>query len=110
MDWKDALKNLSADMAPTDNDAQQAPAAEPSDKKKPTLTLFYERKGRGGKEATIITGLDPDDNATLKELASEIKRALATGGSQRDGEILVQGDRREQLRALLPRLGYRVKG
>lgn len=78
-------------------------------KKHQPVTLFYERKGRGGKEATIIAGFDVDD-IELAEIASTIKKRLGAGGSARDGEILVQGDRREALRQLLPKLGFKVKG
>ena len=46
----------------------------------------------------------------LSEIASKIKKRLATGGSARGGEILVQGDRREELRTLLADMGYKVKG
>lgn len=78
-------------------------------KKHAPVTLFYERKGRGGKEATIIAGFEVDDSE-LADIASTIKKRLGAGGSARDGEILVQGDRREALRQLLPKLGFKVKG
>jgi translation initiation factor 1 len=109
-DWKDILAglgNLAEDAA---EQPTQTADDTPRPTKLPTLTLYYERKGRGGSPATIVSGLDPDDADTLKELASTLKRKLATGGSARDGEILLMGDKREQLRALLPSLGYKVKG
>lgn len=77
---------------------------------KPVLTLFYEAKGRGGKPVTIITGLDDCDPAMISDLARRLKKALATGGSVRGGEILIQGDRRERLRSLLKEQGFKTKG
>lgn len=77
---------------------------------KPVLTLFYEAKGRGGKPVTIITGLDDCDPAMISDLASQLKKTLATGGSVRGGEILIQGDRRERLRSLLKEQGFKTKG
>ena len=106
-DWKDILAGLSTPDSDSDTPAAEVPEAP---KSRPVLTLYYERKGRGGSPATIVTGLDPDDSATLKELASTLKRKLATGGPARDGEILLMGDRRQQLRDILPTLGYKVKG
>lgn len=77
---------------------------------KKTATLFYESKGRGGKEATIIEVGGSPEESEMKELASELKRRLATGGSVRGNEILLQGDRRAQLRDILARIGFKVKG
>ncbi|MDE6277365.1 MAG: translation initiation factor [Muribaculaceae bacterium] len=92
-----------AEAAPAE---PQTPAE--SATKHPPLTLLYERKGRGGKQATIIAGFEISD-AELQDLAALIKKRLATGGSARGGEILIQGDRRADLRTLLPALGYKVK-
>lgn len=89
----------------------EAQTVTPADDAAPTggtVRLFYERKGRGGKEATIIeTELTDADTAAL---AATLKRRLGTGGSARAGEILLQGDRRSALRPLLTSLGFTVKG
>lgn len=75
--------------------------------RKPAVAIHYERKGRHGKEATILTGLDSLSDEALADLASTLKRRLGTGGSARGGEILLQGDRREEVRGILDSLGYR---
>lgn len=75
-----------------------------------TLTLHYERKGRGGKEATIIVCPDSMSDAQTADLGAALKKAMGTGGSVRGNEILLQGDRREALRKRLAAMGYRVKG
>lgn len=85
------------------------PAPSPSGTKKPALTLAYERTGRRGKEATIICGLDNMDPGNIAALASTLKSRLATGGSARGAEILLQGDVRAKLRPILASLGYCVK-
>ena len=74
------------------------------------LTLHYERKGRGGKEATIIVCPDSMSDAQTADLGAALKKAMGTGGSVRGNEILLQGDRREALRKRLAAMGYRVKG
>jgi translation initiation factor 1 len=67
-----------------------------------------DKKGRGGKTATTITGL-PGDEASLDALLKTLKQLCATGGS-RDGRTLVlQGDHREKLLAKLPALGHQAK-
>lgn len=107
-DWKDALAALRADV-PDIPDAEQ-PVTDITDKKKQTLTIAYERKGRGGHPATIIV-CDPDGDADdIAGLATTLRQRLGTGGSVRDNEILLQGDRRTAVRTILANLGYTVKG
>lgn len=107
-DWRDALASLAGTL-PDDGPSTPAPEPEPAPAAIGRLHIAYERKGRGGKEATIIYGFECDD-ATLASLASRMKRDLATGGSCRDGEILLQGDRREAARQWLSRnLGVKAK-
>ncbi len=84
------------------------PAAAPAPARLPVLVMAMERKGRAGKTATIIAGFDSPEQAA--EAASALKKRLATGGSARDCEVLLQGDRREDARKALTALGYRVKG
>jgi len=71
--------------------------------------LRMEKGGRGGKIVTVVDGL-PKNEALLKELCSELKRACGTGGAVKDGTIELQGELRERLRELLAARGYTVKG
>jgi len=75
---------------------------------KTTLYLWLEKQGRGGKTATIIRGHEGND-LELKLFASQIKSALSTGGSVKDGEIILQGDVRDKLGAWLDKEGWKWK-
>lgn len=115
MDWKDALGDLLASgSVPVATDPWPAydTAGAGTALTKTTLRVAYERKGRGGKAATIIYGFDGrEEPARIEALASSLKRALGIGGSARGSEILLQGDQRTpKLKALLEAKGYRVKG
>ncbi|MBD5266786.1 MAG: translation initiation factor [Bacteroides sp.] len=72
------------------------------------MDVVLEKKGRAGKQATIICGFQGSDDDLL-ELASTLKRRLATGGSARGGEILIQGDRRKEVVEILKSLGYKAR-
>ena len=72
------------------------------------VRLLRDRKGRGGKTVTLITGLSGSP-AALAALASDLKRLCGTGGTVRDDLVEIQGDHRERLRAELERRGYTVK-
>lgn len=71
----------------------------------PRLIVRLETKGRKGKPATIISGLPAD---SIDKIAAELKRKLATGGSYRDDEILIQGDRRTDVTAALRAMGFKT--
>jgi translation initiation factor 1 len=66
------------------------------------------RERRNGKFVTVIAGLDPDAS-DLRSLLSELKKSLATGGAIKEGEVELQGDRRERIIELLKARGYPAK-
>lgn len=72
------------------------------------LKVWIDKKQRAGKEASVIKGFvgSSDD---LKQLAKEIKQACGTGGSAKDGEIIIQGDKRDAIVSFLSKKGYKAK-
>lgn len=108
--WLDALSALRGTMSgdaeePAESNAE-ATTAEPVQKQR--LDIILDRKGRGGKTATIIAGFTLDDGQ-VADLAAYLKKQLGTGGSARGGEILVQGDRRDDVLKLLTKKGYKAR-
>jgi translation initiation factor 1 len=73
------------------------------------LRIRYETKHRGGKPVTVIDAFIGTTN-DLEELGRKLKSYCGTGGSAKDGIILVQGDQREKVRAFLIKGGYKFKG
>ena len=74
-----------------------------------TLRLKIEKQGHAGKTVTIIEGFTREKRL-MKALVSNLKKELGTGGSFKDRTVLLQGDIREQLRPLLLKAGFTVKG
>ncbi|WP_135457919.1 stress response translation initiation inhibitor YciH [Vibrio echinoideorum] len=72
------------------------------------VRIQKETKGRKGKGVSIVTGLDLDD-APLKLMAAELKKVCGCGGSVKDGNIEIQGDARDKIKAHLEKKGYKVK-
>ena len=72
---------------------------------KQILRIWLERV-KGGKEATVIKGfIGTDDD--IEALAKLLKNKCASGGNAKDGIILVQGDHRDKVLALLLDQGYK---
>lgn len=69
------------------------------------LRVSIERKNRGGKTVTLVSGFKgPDDD--LKELGKMLKTQCGVGGSSKDGIILIQGEFKEKVVSLLKKEGY----
>lgn len=72
------------------------------------LYVSRDKKGRGGKVATLIEGFEGYD-ATLNELCKMLKQKCGVGGTTKDGEIIIQGDKRDKVAQILKEEGYRIK-
>lgn len=87
-------------------DQEEAPATLAPERQ--NLRVMTDTKQRKGKTVTLVQGFigSSDDLETLARL---LKNKCGTGGSAKDGEILIQGDVKEKVLALLRDAGYRVK-
>lgn len=72
------------------------------------LRIFIEKNGRGGKTASVIKGFVGDEK-DCEVLGKTLKQFCGTGGSVKDGEIIIQGDHRDKLLQKLLSMGYKAK-
>lgn len=72
------------------------------------LRIQASRKGRKGKTVTVISGFQAKPE-TLTALLKQLKTQCGTGGTLKDNEIELQGDRTGQLLQILSQLGYKAK-
>jgi len=71
------------------------------------VRLHLDRK-KGGRVISIVKGLIENDEV-LKILMRELKKRCATGGSLKNGEIIIQGNQRDMIKEILLKKGYSVK-
>ena len=107
-DWKKRLGvvfSTNPDFAYEQETGQEEETLEPG---KQNLIVSIDRKGRGGKQVTLVSGFvgSSDD---LSELGRTLKVKCGVGGSAKDGEITIQGDFRDRVVNLLKDMGYKAK-
>ncbi len=72
------------------------------------VRIRREVKGRKGKTVTAVFGI-PIADGELKQFAKILKQKCGTGGTVKDGVIIIQGDHREILLNEIKKEGYPVK-
>lgn len=107
-DWKKRLGvvfSTNPDFQYEEEAVSEPETLEPS---KQNLLVSIDRKGRGGKQVTLVTGF-VGTSEDLAELGRTLKVKCGVGGSAKDGEITIQGDFRERVTTLLKDMGYKAK-
>ncbi len=89
-----------------EEETEQEPATLAPEKQH--LIVSIDRKGRGGKQVTLVTGF-VGTSEDLAELGRTLKVKCGVGGTAKDGEITIQGDFRDRVVALLKEMGYKAK-
>jgi translation initiation factor 1 len=75
---------------------------------KQTLIVAIDRRQRAGKQVTLVSGF-VGTPAELDALARMLKSKCGVGGSAKEGQVLIQGDFRDRVVALLLEAGYKAK-
>ena len=84
------------------------PAGSTTKKSDGIVRVMRDRKKRGGKTVTVITGVQAYQDELLA-LAQQLKKLCGTGGTVKDGTIEIQGDHCDIVIDKLSALGYKVK-
>ncbi|WP_299099853.1 translation initiation factor [uncultured Winogradskyella sp.] len=105
MDLQDQLKNLFPDHTPEPSDQSKDSKDNLWLQDDPIICKYEKRKG---KPITILEGYT-GATEDFKKLAKELKTKLSVGGSFKDDKIIIQGDYRDKIMAMLEEKGFNVK-
>ncbi|MEG1607769.1 MAG: translation initiation factor [Mucinivorans sp.] len=107
-DWKERLGMVYS----TDKDFEYKVASKSSSESLPVakqhLRVALDKRNRGGKQVTLVADFVGSDD-DLQALGRLLKTKCGVGGSAKDGEIIIQGDHRDRVVALLIDMGYKAR-
>lgn len=107
--WKDRLNVVYSTNPDFKFETEEERPVETPAKEKQNLRVVLDKKNRGGKTVTLVTGFAGSEEA-LKELGKLLKTKCGVGGSVKEGEIIIQGDFKAKITELLLKEGYiRIK-
>jgi translation initiation factor 1 len=113
--FADELKEAAAEAASTAAESEKNAGTTSPAPRRGTLRVELDKHGRKGKPVTLVTEFQGDE-AELARLTKLLQSRIGAGGSHcfnsedpYDGQILIQGDCRSKVAALLQQEGYKVR-
>jgi translation initiation factor 1 len=93
--------------APEPPAAVSPPPAKPARKNRGRVDIIREKAGRGGRTVTVVKNFVGIGLPEKAQLAKAMQKACGTGGTVKDGQIEIQGDKRAQVARILEEAGFR---
>ncbi|HLU18110.1 MAG TPA: translation initiation factor [Edaphocola sp.] len=106
---KQGLSSLSSLVYSTNPEAMPEPVEENIETLAPAqqkLRVRIDRKQRGGKVVTLVTGFIGNED-DLQDLGKKLKTKCGVGGTAKDGEIIIQGEYKQKVIGWLQEWGYK---
>jgi len=82
-------------------------AAKPAQKNRGRVDIVRQTAGRGGKTVTVVKNFVGIGLPEKERLAKAMQRACGTGGTVKDGQIEIQGDKRAEVARILTEANFR---
>lgn len=107
-DWKQRLGVVYSTDPNFNYATEETAEAETLEPSRQRLTVTIDRRNRGGKQVTLVSGF-VGTQEDLAALGKTLKVKCGVGGSAKDREITIQGDLRDKVTELLRNMGYNAK-
>ena len=105
----DALSSAGLPPAPESlpADSAQRTTTKPVRKNRGRVDIIRQTAGRGGKTVTVVKNFAGIGLPEKEQLARAMQRACGTGGTVKDGQIEIQGDKRAEVARILTEANFR---
>ncbi|KAF0179078.1 MAG: translation initiation factor 1 [Limisphaerales bacterium] len=106
----DALSSAGLPSVPESSPADSAPSVAPAKaakKNRGRVDIIRQKAGRGGKTVTVVKGFVGIGLPEKEQLAKAMQKACGTGGTVKDGQIEIQGDKRDEVARILTAANFR---
>jgi translation initiation factor 1 len=105
----DALSSEGLPPAPDSSPVAsgQQTEAKPARKNRGRVDIIWQTAGRGGKTVTVVKGFVGIGLPEKEQLAKAMQKACGTGGTVKDGQIEIQGDKRAEVARILTQANFR---
>ena len=88
-------------------DSQPSTEAKPARKNRGRVDIIRQKAGRGGKTVTVVKGFIGIGLPEKEQLAKAMQKACGTGGTVKNGQIEIQGDKRQEVAQILSEANFR---
>jgi translation initiation factor 1 len=88
-------------------DSGQRTEAKPARKSRGRVDIIRQTAGRGGKTVTVVKGFVGIGLPEKEQLAKAMQKACGTGGTVKNGQIEIQGDKRAEVARILSEANFR---
>ena len=105
-----AFEGLSSEglpPGPADPPPNAAPPPKPPRKNRGRVDIVRQKAGRGGKTVTVVKNFVGIGLPEKEQLAKAMQKACGTGGTVKNGQIEIQGDKRTEIAEILSQAGFR---
>ncbi len=105
----DALSNDGLPPGRESSPADSGPRlpAKPARKNRGRVDILRQKAGRGGKTVTVVKGFVGIGLPEKEQLAQAMQKACGTGGTVKNGQIEIQGDKRAEVARILSEANFR---
>lgn len=103
----DALSSEGLPPAPEGSPAETGQGANPKRKNRGRVDILRQTAGRGGKTVTVVKGFIGIGLPEKEQLAKAMQKACGTGGTVKNGQIEIQGDKRAEVAQILSQANFR---
>ena len=88
-------------------DSSQRPQTQPARRNRGRVDILRQTAGRGGKTVTVVKGFVGIGLPEKEQLAKAMQKACGTGGTVKNGQIEIQGDKRQEVARILSEANFR---